>query len=59
MIKKSKFEKLHAQEAEKIVKNNFCNMCSSHEGFCRRDVERCFAAQMVMKKIKKIFDKYD
>lgn len=59
MIKKSKYDELHAQEAFNVTIKNFCNMCVEHEGRCRRDTERCYTAKTVMNKIKKIFDKYD
>ena len=63
-MKKSKHNKEHLKEAITIVRNNFCQMCREHEGGCRTSYEhdflrRCWTARIVMKKIKKIFDKYD
>lgn len=64
MMKKSKYDNKHLEEATTIVRNNFCQMCREHEGSCRTShnsdfLRRCWTAHIVMKKIKKIFDKYD
>ena len=62
--KKSEYDDLHEEKAEKVVEEIFCPMCVNHEGWCiarhsKDGRKRCFTAMIVKRKIKKIFDKYD
>lgn len=59
---KNKYKELHLEQAIKITKNEFCKSCREHEGGCRESYEenpRCWTFNIVVKKIKRIFDKHD
>ena len=63
-MKKSEYDDLHEEKAEKVVEEIFCPMCANHESWCiarhsKDGRKRCFTAMVVKRKIKKIFDKYD
>ena len=63
-MKKSEYDDLHEEKAERVVEEIFCPMCTEHESLCivrysKDDRKRCFTAGLVKRKIKKIFDKYD
>ena len=59
---KNKYDELHIKQAKNITRNEFCKSCREHEGGCRESYEEnphCLTFIIAMKKIKKIFDKYD
>lgn len=70
MISKKKplHEEEHCEEAMKVV-TSFCRLCRKYEGNCKvskkavatKPFERgtCYAATMVYREVKRIFDKYD
>lgn len=65
--KKPLHEEEHCEEAMKVVKS-FCSLCRKYEGICKAtkpvatkpfEIGTCYAATMVYREVKHIFDKYD
>lgn len=62
MFVKNKYDELHIEQAKNITRNEFCKSCREHEGLCREycsENPKCWTFIVVMRKIKKVFDKHD
>lgn len=56
---KYKLSQEHQKRAAYIVRSHFCSLCIKKEGCCSRNIDNCYTARKVVKRIKNIFDKYD